>query len=49
MRPGTLDQPAFLPGMCARGRVRDLAGFLATRPMPLPCSKTPAEPTGPRP
>jgi hypothetical protein len=32
------------PACCTRGRVRDLAGFLAIRPMPLPCSKTPAEP-----
>ena len=36
------------PACCTRGRVRDLAGFLATHPMPLPCYKTPAEPTGPR-
>ena len=34
-----------LPACCARGRERDLAGFLAIRPMPLPCSKTPAEPS----
>jgi len=32
------------PACCTRGRVRDLTGFLATHPMPLPCSKTPAEP-----
>jgi hypothetical protein len=31
------------PACCTRGRVRDLAGFLAIHPMPLPCSKTPAE------
>jgi hypothetical protein len=38
-----------LPGICCtHGRVRDLAGFLATHPTPLPCSKTPAEPTRPR-
>jgi len=36
------------PACCTRGRVRDLAGFLATHPTPLPCSKTPAEPTRPR-
>src|ERR1700730_9112081 len=36
------------PACCTRGRVRDLAGFLATHPTPLPCSKTPAEPAGPR-
>jgi hypothetical protein len=32
------------PACRTRGRVRDLTGFLAIRPMPLPCSKTPAEP-----
>ena len=32
----------------SRGRVRDLTGSLAIHPMPLPCSKTPAEPTRPR-
>jgi Putative transposase len=36
------------PACRTRGRVRDLTGFLATHPMPLPCSKTPAEPTRPR-
>ena len=36
------------PACRTRGRVRDLTGFLATHPMPLPCSKTPAEPTKPR-
>ncbi len=36
------------PACCTRGRVRDLAGFLAIHPKPLPCSKTPAEPTRPR-
>src|SRR6516162_7105776 len=33
------------PAYCTRGRVRDLTGSLAIHPMPLPCSKTPAEPT----
>jgi hypothetical protein len=33
------------PAFCTRGRVRDLTGFLAIHPMPLPCSKTPAEST----
>jgi len=33
------------PACCTRGRMRDLAGSLAIRSMPLPCSKTPAEPT----
>ena len=47
--PGTFGQPAFpFPACCARGRERDLTGFLAIHPMPLPCSKTPAEPAGPR-
>jgi len=36
------------PAGYTRGRARDLAGFLATRPKPLPCSKTPAEPIRPR-
>jgi len=36
------------PACCAHGRERDLTGFLAIHPMPLPCSKTPAEPTRPR-
>ena len=37
------------PACSPRGRARDLAGFLATHPKPLPCSKTPAELTRPRP
>ena len=28
---------------CPRGHKRDLSGFLVTHPVPLPCSKTPAE------
>jgi hypothetical protein len=32
------------PACRTRGRVRDLTGFLAIHPMPLPCSKTPVEP-----
>src|SRR5208337_825182 len=47
--PGTFDQPAFrVPACRARGRERDLTGSLAIRPMPLPCSRTPAEPKRPR-
>ena len=47
--PGTFDQPVFrVPACRARGRERDLTGSLAIRPMPLPCSKTPAEPPSPR-
>ena len=50
VRPGTIGQPASLcPACCARGRERDLTGSLAIHPMPLPCSKTPAEPPEPRP
>jgi hypothetical protein len=42
-------QPASQsPACCARGRERDLSGSLAIHPMPLPCSKTPAELAGPR-
>lgn len=39
---GASNQPAR---SCGRGR--DLSGFLAAHPAPLPCSKTPAEPTYP--
>jgi len=49
-RAWDLVQPASLcPAWRTRGRERDLSGFLAIHPMPLPCSKTPAEPTRPRP
>ena len=42
-------QPACpFPACCTRGRVRDITGSLAIHPMPLPCSRTPAEPTRPR-
>ena len=37
-----------IAGLLSRGRERDLPGFQAIRPMPLPRSKTPAEPTIPR-
>jgi hypothetical protein len=43
---GSLFHAEFQAG-CTRGRARDLTGFLATRPKPLPCSKTPAEPARP--
>jgi len=47
--PGAFGQPVSpVPAYCARGRVRDLSGCLTFHPMPLPCSKTPAEPTSPR-
>jgi hypothetical protein len=36
------------PACCTHGRVRDLTGSLAIHPMPLPCSRTPAEPARPR-
>src|SRR5262249_31987569 len=35
-------------GSLARGRERDLPGFQAIHPVPLPRSTTPAEPTTPR-
>ena len=35
-------------GLLSRGRERDLPGFQAIRPVPLPRSRTPAEPTIPR-
>src|SRR6516164_5186359 len=35
-------------GLLARGRERDLPGFQAIHPVPLPRSATPAEPTIPR-
>src|SRR5215475_14007239 len=35
-------------GLLARGRERDLPGFQAIHPVPLPRSTTPAEPTTPR-
>ena len=35
-------------GLFSRGRERDLPGSQAIRPMPLPRSRTPAEPTIPR-
>lgn len=35
-------------GEPARGRVRDISGSQATHPAPLPCSKTPVEPSRPR-
>ena len=40
--------PPFPAACCTRGRVRDITGSLAIHPMPLPCSRTPAEPTRPR-
>ena len=37
-----------IAGVLSRGRERDLSGSQAIRPVPLPRSKTPAEPTIPR-
>ena len=37
-----------IAGLLSRGRVRDLPGFQAIRPVPLPRSRTPAELTIPR-
>ena len=49
-RAWTHGQPAVpVPAYFACGRKRDLTGSLAIHPMPLPCSKTPAEPPEPRP
>ena len=45
----TIVQPAVLfAGSLSRGREWDLSGSQATHPVPLPRSKTPAEPTFPR-
>jgi hypothetical protein len=42
-------QPATpTAGLLARGRERDLPGFQAIHPVPVPRSSTPAEPTTPR-
>jgi hypothetical protein len=43
------DQPAVpVPAISHVDAKRDLTGSLAIHPMPLPCSKTPAEPPEPR-
>ena len=47
-RPGTWSAGYPIPACCTRGRVRGLTGSLAIHPVPLPCSRTPAEPTKPR-
>ena len=48
-RARTIVQPAVLfAGALSRGREWDLSGSQATHPVPLPRSKTPAEPTFPR-
>src|SRR5580693_7667655 len=45
-RARTIVQPAVLfAGARSRGRERDLSGSQAPHPVPLPRSKTPAEPT----
>ena len=47
--PGSIVQPATRSaGLLARGRERDLPGSQAIHPVPLPRSRTPAEPTLPR-
>ena len=47
-RARTIVQPAVLfAGSLSRGREWDLSGSQATHPVPLPRSKTPAEPTFP--
>ena len=46
---GVIVQPATrIAGLLPRGRERDLPGFQAIHPVPLPRSTTPAEPTTPR-
>jgi hypothetical protein len=47
-RPGSLFNRRPIAGALARGRERDLPGFQAIHPVPLPRSTTPAEPTTPR-
>ena len=46
--PGVFGEPGSPVRHAASGPARDLSGFLAIRPTPLPCSKTPAGPTRPR-
>jgi hypothetical protein len=43
--PGALFSRCSWPAALC-GHKRDLSGFLVTHPVPLPCSKTPAEPAG---
>ena len=46
---GVIVQPATqAAGLLSRGHERDLPGSQAIRPVPLPRSRTPAEPTTPR-
>ena len=45
--PGHCSAGDPIAGLFSRGRERDLPGSQATRPMPLPRSRTPAEPTFP--
>ena len=45
--PGSLFNRRPVAGALARGRERDLPGFQAIHPVPLPRSTTPAEPTIP--
>ena len=48
-RAGVIVQPATrTAGLLSRGRERDLPGFQAIHPVPLPRSATPVEPTIPR-
>ena len=43
-RARSIVQPALRDRLLPHGHTRDLSGFLVTRPVPLPCSQTPAEP-----
>ena len=47
-RPGHCSAGDPIAGLLSRGRERDLPGFQAVHPVPLPRSRTPAEPTTPR-
>jgi hypothetical protein len=45
--PGSMFNRRPIAGLLSRGRERDLPGFQAIHPVPLPRSTTPAEPTIP--
>ena len=47
-RPGHCSAGDPIAGLLSRGRERDLPGFQAVHPVPLPRSRTPAESTIPR-
>src|SRR6476659_1028578 len=45
-KPGALFRRRSRSGCQTHGHTRDLSGSQVTLPIPLPCSKTPAEPVG---